>query len=101
MTHLNNNEKPVTGRHMFDLLSMNTMKDGDLSDIAKEDVITIDSKSSKNNTESSMEATTVVQQRWWKNNPLKDLDNLESNPREFSNIKKRLVLMTVALASSM
>lgn len=32
---------------------------------------------------------------------LRNLDNIDSDPREFSHVKKRLILATVALATSM
>lgn len=76
----------------------------DSSDITKkEDVILVDESSIDNRSvtgTTAMIETKNTPKRSLKN-PLRDLDNLETNPREFTKVKKKLILMTVALASAM
>lgn len=78
----------------------NTEKNRDnLSDLTKEDVTFTEE------TDDKLEETVDAPQ---KGNPvyrlkhlLRGLNSLEANPREFSATKKRLILLTVALASTM
>jgi hypothetical protein len=83
-----------------------------ISDLTKQEII-IDSVSDETNKLSavvSLDESTIAKENKKSTTQqssfsflslLRDLDDLESNPREFSKVKKRLILMTVALATSM
>jgi hypothetical protein len=98
-------------------IDLSTNDHDNISDITKEEIVIDESfigggtaeKKNHNKANSFAETMTIgcppstssPASSFWKKFSIRNLESIESDPREFSHIKKRLILATVALATSM
>lgn len=88
-----------------DLENQNEKRRDNASDLTKEEVTFTEDLDITEESDGSIDKNTIARSKessvFRLKEALKELNSMESNPREFSPPKKRLILMTVALASSM